>query len=668
MNKNRFHQISLVAISCSGLFLATVASAQFPSNIDLPGLDGTDGISLDTAVTNTRAGSSVSALGDINGDGIDDIGIGAAEQNDLAGHYYVIFGSDEMEGLPANLDLDGLDGADGFRLDAPSLSFAGEGISGGCDLNNDGRADVVVEASIAHTDSLDDAGAVYVIFGREDTNPFPATIDLGSLPSGDGVTITGDVTDRVLGFSVACLDDINGDGTDDLLIGKRVRGLLPGRAWLVFGSSSLPDVLDVASLNGSNGILLLGETTSQSAFGIDVASAGDVNGDLINDFMVTAIRDEPAGFNVKGVTYVVYGRSSPANFPNPYNLTTLNGSDGFRLFGDPANSTEDVIAGAGDINDDGFADMLVGDDFVNSTTGVQRAGRTYVVYGGSSLPSTQLLSDLNGSNGFIINGASSFSSSGIGVGGVGDINNDGRDDFGIAAAGFSVGGGNGRTYIIYGDSTPGAFPAVFSLASINGSNGFTLDNASPFDDLAEQVAAAGDVNGDGLDDIIIGARFKRQPPAAPTGGAFVVYGLPAPEADLRMTILGCGTPVTAGSTFDYGVRLSNGGPDLARNVQVDIALDSDLSLVESFPNGLCSQGPVDVECMIGDMSAGQSLLFGVNVQSAMDASSPVVSTGTASSSTSDPATGNNSSTAVDSLLSDVIFADGGERCRPVEEE
>lgn len=667
MFNRSFCHIFSVAVFYASLFFTNVAAAQFPANIALPGLDGTDGISLDTAVTITRAGSAVSALGDINGDGIDDIGIGAAESNDNDGHYYVVFGSDAMGGLPASLDLDSLDGTDGFRLDAPALAFAGEGISGGCDLNDDGRPDVIVEASLADTALLDDTGAVYVIFGREDTDPFPATIDLSSLTSGDGVTITGDVEDRVLGFSVACLDDINGDGTDDLLIGKRVRGLDPGRAWLIFGSSSLPDVLDVADLNGANGIVLLGETTSQSAFGIDVASAGDVNGDLINDFMVTAIRDEPAGFNVKGVTYVVYGRSSPANYPNPYNLTMLNGSDGFRLFGNPANATEDAIAGAGDINDDGFADVMVGDNFITSTTGLQSAGRTYVVYGGSSLPSTLILSDLNGSNGFIVNGATSFSSSGIGVGGVGDINDDGVDDFGIAAAGFAVGGGNGRTYIIYGDPTPGAFPAVFSLAGINGGSGFTLDNASPFDDLADQVTAAGDVNGDGLDDILTGARFKRQPPAGPTGGAYLVYGLPAPEADLGITMISCGTPVTPGSAFDYGLRLSNKGPNLARNVQVDIALDSDLSLIESLPMGLCSQGVVDVECVIGDMSAGQSILFGINVQSDMGTTSPVESTAVASSTTSDPAVGNNSSTSVTAILSDVIFANGGERCRPVEE-
>lgn len=655
-------------VSCIfGLVYVSAVAAQFPANMPLPDLDGTDGISLDTAVTLTRAGSSISALGDINGDGINDIGIGAAESNDNAGHYYVVFGSDAPGGLPANLDLDALDGTDGFRLNASLGDFAGEGITGGCDLNADGRPDVVVEASLADTPLLTDAGAVYIVFGREDTNPFPASIDLGSLLAADGTVITGDSDDSVLGLSVACLDDVNGDGSDDLLIGKRARGVDPGRAWLIFGGNSLPASLDVGDLDGSNGIVLLGENTASSAFGIDVAAAGDVNGDLIEDFMVVGIRDEPFGLNVRGVTYVVYGRPDPANFPNPYDLTALDGDDGFRLFGDPIRATEDEIAGAGDINGDGFADVLVADSGVSSTTGLQSAGRTWVVYGGASLPPTQVLNDLDGTTGFIVNGATSFSSAGVGVGGVGDVNSDGVDDFGIAAAGFEIGGGTGRTYIVYGDDAPNAFPGVFSLAAIDGSNGFTLDNASPFDDLANQVTAAGDVNGDGLDDILTGARFKRQPPATPTGGAYLVYGLPAPTADLKLSLVSCGNPVPAGGDFDYGVKLSNGGPDLAKAAQVIFELDEDLSLVESVPGGLCVQGMDDVECELGDLNAGQSAQFAINVQADISAVSPVVSSALASSSTLDVSTGNNVATSTDGIVSDVIFGWGGERCRPVPE-
>lgn len=648
-----------------GLLYAGAVAGQFPANIPLPDLDGDDGFSLSTAIELTRAGSSISALGDINGDGIDDIGIGAAESNDNAGHYYVVFGSDAPGGLPADLDLDALDGSDGFRLNASTGDFAGEGITGGCDLNDDGRADVVVEASIAHTATLADAGAVYIIFGRPDTDPFPASMDLNSLMASEGTVITGDVADRVLGFSVACLGDVNGDGADDLLIGKRVRGLDPGRAWLIFGGIGLPASLDVADLNGSNGIVLLGENTSQSAFGIDVAAAGDVNGDLIEDFMVVGIRDEPPGLNVRGVTYVVYGRPDPANFPNPYNLTALDGDDGFRLFGDPVRATEDAIAGAGDINGDGFADVLVADNGVASTTGLTSAGRTWVVYGGDNVPATQVLNDLDGTTGFIINGATSFSNSGIGVGGVGDVNSDGVDDFGIAAAGFSVGGGTGRTYIVYGNSAPDAFPGVMSLATINGSNGFTLDNASPFTDLADQVAAAGDMNGDGLDDILTGARFKRDPPAISTGGAYLVYGLPAPRADLKISLVSCGDPVRAGGDFDYGVQLSNAGPDLAEAAQVIFDLDDDLSLVGSVPGGLCVQGMDDVECELGDLNAGQSVQFAINVEADMSAGTPVVSSAVASSATLDISTGNNVATSIDGIVPDVIFARGAEGCRPL---
>ncbi|MEM1081146.1 MAG: hypothetical protein AAGH65_06150, partial [Pseudomonadota bacterium] len=374
--------------------------------------------------------------------------------------------------------------------------------------------------------------------------------------------------------------------------------------------------------------------------------------------------DNPPGVNALGVTYVVFGRSAPANFPNPYVLTSLNGNDGFRLLGDPNTSTEDTIAGAGDINNDGFSDVLIGDDFTNATTGIQRAGRTYVVYGGDSIPATQMLTNLNGSNGFIINGATSFSGAGIGVGGVGDVNADGVDDFGVAAGGFSVGGGTGRTYILYGTSAPDAFPAVFSLGAIDGTTGFTLDNASPFTDLANLVAAAGDVNNDGLDDLITGARFKRQPPAISTGGAYIVYGRPAPEADLALAFRSCGTPAPTGGSFLYGITVRNVGPDTAQAFSVDIALDSDLSLNDSFPAGVCTEVMGEVVCDGGDLLTDQVMQFAIQVTSDVNTVSPVVSSAQVSSSTSDPNGANNLAMRSDIVLDAIVFSDSAEKCRP----
>ena len=144
----------------------------------------------------------------------------------------------------------------------------------------------------------------------------------------------------------------------------------------------------------------------------------------------------------------------------------------------------------------------------------------------------------------------------------------------------------------------------------------------------------------------------------------MVYGLPAPEADLQVKLTSCGTPVRAGAAFDYGIQLVNAGPDAAEAVRVDLVLDADLTLIESFPGGACSQGAGNVECSFGSPNPGQSTAFGINVQSAANTTGPVVSSAAASSATLDPSAGNNISVSTDAVSADVVFAYGGERCRP----
>ncbi|MEL6266886.1 MAG: integrin alpha, partial [Pseudomonadota bacterium] len=183
-------------------------AANTGATVDLSALDGSDGFRLDGGGSGDRSGYSVSDAGDVNGDGFDDIIIGAyradpGSQTD-AGDSYVVFGSGS--GFSASLDLDALNGSDGFALSGVDAGDeAGWSVASAGDVNGDGFDDVIVGAPGADND----AGESFVVFGR--STAFPARIDLGSLNGNNGFRIDGIDTDDRSGLSVSGAGDINGD-------------------------------------------------------------------------------------------------------------------------------------------------------------------------------------------------------------------------------------------------------------------------------------------------------------------------------------------------------------------------------------------------------------------------------------------------------------------------
>ncbi|MBL28017.1 MAG: hypothetical protein CMM50_10775, partial [Rhodospirillaceae bacterium] len=319
--------------------------------VDLAGLDGTDGVLLGGTSSYDYIGSAVGGVTDVNGDGFADMIIGAPGDDSTAsdaGRTYVVFGS--ATGFGSNVDLGTLSGGNGFTaLGAAAGDESGFSVSGIGDVNDDGIQDLIVGAPYG--------AEAYVLFGT--TSGFASSIDLSALSGADGFTITGFDPIDESGFSVSGGGDINGDGLADFVVGAPyVRGAdYGGHSYVVFGSTDgFPSSLSLGSLDGFNGFAVHGAADFDRA-GASVSLVGDLNGDGIDDLMVGA--PYAAGvFGDSGVTYVVLGTTS--GFSADIDLSSLDGDNGLVLRGFDIFSAGASVASAGDVNGDGFGDVIIG--------------------------------------------------------------------------------------------------------------------------------------------------------------------------------------------------------------------------------------------------------------------------------------------------------------------
>jgi hypothetical protein len=294
--------------------------------------------------------------------------------------------------------------------------------------------------------------------------------------------------------------------------------VLASTAWTpVALAKEFPAVIPLSSLDGTIGFRLDGEAALDHS-GRSVASAGDVNGDGFADVIIGAYEADPHGSR-SGSSYVVFGKAS--GFAATIDLSALDGSNGFRIDGVAQYDRSGFsVASAGDVNGDGFGDVIVG--AYGADPHGSYSGSSYIVFGKAAGFAAAIdLSSLDGTNGFQISGETVFDESGFSVASAGDVNGDGFAHVIIGARFADPHDTSGSSYVVFGKAS--GFSANLDLSALDGTNGFRLDGEAAHDESGRSVASAGDVNGDGFADVMIGAALA-DPHGTNSGASYVVFG------------------------------------------------------------------------------------------------------------------------------------------------
>ena len=481
-----------------------------PASVDVPKYAKLDqfastGITLFGEDPDGTAGHSVSSAGDFNGDGQLDFLVaanfaeGPGDGSPNAGLVYLIYGRPD---LPSEIDLAHIEQYGVLFVGEDSNDVTGHFVDS-ADFNQDGYDDVLIGAhGRSGVGNVPDTGGAYVIWGTASLSGVVDLATLGSL----GVTVFGADQTDLAGNPVAHIGDLNDDGYPDFGLGaiwadgEDNTGERVGEAYIVYGGATLPEQIDLAT--AATGVTRIYGHQSDDETGVSVERLGDVSGDEIDDLLIGARYADGAGDTAfrAGESYIIYGS---ATVPDVIRLgsdadVTIYGTDAYDFSGWRADP-------GGDVNADGYNDILIGALGADSVGNARiNAGEVYLIFGGPALPAEIHTNNL-GNQGVTIFGADANDTAGRSVDIVGDLNADGYDYIAIGADNSSglndAAGLAGEVSIFLGR---GSWPSSFDLNVADAAD-FTLYGIDAGDGAGIHVRGVGDLNDDGIDDLMVGA-------------------------------------------------------------------------------------------------------------------------------------------------------------------
>ena len=534
-------------------------------------------------------GWSVETAGDVNGDGYSDVIVGAylfdnGETDE--GRTFVFHGS------PTGLSATAAWTAESDQ--ATALFGYSVGTAG--DVNDDGYSDVIVGA-ITYDSGENNEGRAFVYHGS--ATGLSATADW---------TAESNQANAKFGYSVGAAGDVNGDGYSDVIVGAvtyNIGEIDAGRAFVYHGS--MAGLSDTANWTAEG-------DQAEAWFGWSVSTAGDVNGDGYSDVIVGAVGYDNVAFN-DGRVFVYHGSA-----------VGLSATAGWTAEGDHSN---DAFGGsvrmAGDVNADGYSDVIVGAEGYAAPLSGQ--GRAYV-YHGSPI-------GLSATADWTAEGGRAQSSFGYSVGAAGDVNGDGYSDVIVGAYRYD---NEGRAFVYHGSATALSATADWTAES---------DQASAW--FGFSVGTAGDVNGDGYSDVVVGANHYDSGENG-EGRASVFLGSATESSNLLVTKSASPDPATAGSNLTYTLEVTNAGPSDATGVALTDVLPLDLTHFTSTPTqGLCDESAGTVNCDLGVLASGSTSTIVIQVVVNSSASSTVANTVSVTSNEIDYVLVDNTNTAATTI-------------------